>query len=68
LQFATTDLRPDIVTWHENPRETTLIELTVCFETTFEAAIQKKDQEFKEEAQNQGYPVQSTDYYDWGWN
>ena len=27
---------------HENPREVTFIELTACFETTFEAAIQKK--------------------------
>ena len=38
LQLTTPDLRPDIVTWPNNPKEVTLIELTVCFETTFEAA------------------------------
>ena len=42
LQLAATDLRPDIVIWHENPKETTLTELTVCFETAFEAAIRRK--------------------------
>ena len=58
LQLATTDLQPDIVIWHENPKEVTLIELTVCFETPFEAAIQRKTEkylELREEAQNRGY-------------
>ena len=58
LQLAATDLRPDIVIWHENPKEATLIELTVCFETAFEAAIRRKTekyQELQEEAQNRGY-------------
>ena len=58
LQLAATDLRPDIVIWHENPKEATLIELTVCFETAFEAAIRRKMekyQELQEEAQNRGY-------------
>ena len=57
LQLAATDLRPDIVIWHENPKEATLIELTVCFETAFEAAIRRKMekyQELQEEAQNRG--------------
>jgi len=58
LQLATTDLRPDIVIWPNNPKEVTLIELTVTFETTFEAAIQRRTEkylELREEAQNIGY-------------
>ena len=58
LQLAATNLRSDIVIWHENPKEATLIELTVCFETAFEAAIRRKMekyQELQEEAQNRGY-------------
>ena len=40
------------------PKEATLIELAVCFETAFEAAIRRKTenyQELQEEAQNRGY-------------
>ena len=58
LQLTTPDLRPDIVTWPNNPKEVTLIELTVCFETSFEAAIQRKTEkylELREEGQNGGY-------------
>ena len=61
LQLAATDLRPDIVIWHENPKEATLTELTVCFETAFEAAIRRKTekyQELQEEAQNRWYRVE----------
>ena len=53
-----TSLRPDIVLWHENPKEVTLVELTVCFETAFEAAVQRKTDkylELREEARNRGY-------------
>ena len=28
-----TDLQPDIVIWHDSPKEVTLVEVTVCFET-----------------------------------
>ena len=58
LQLATTDLWPDIVIWHKNPKEVNLIELTVCFETAFEAAIQRKAEkylELREDAWNRGY-------------
>ena len=48
LQLVTTDLRPDIFLWHESPNEATLIELTVCFETAFEAAIQRKTEKYLE--------------------
>jgi len=33
-----TNLPPDIVTWPNNLKEVTPIELTLCFGTTFEAA------------------------------
>ena len=61
LQLAATNLRSDIVIWHENPKEATLTELTVCFETAFEVAIRRKTekyQELQEEAQNRGYRME----------
>ena len=54
LQLAATDLRPDIVIWHENPKEATLIELTVCFETAFEAAIRRKTEKYQEQRVQSG--------------
>ena len=58
LQLTTTDLQPDIVIWPNNPKEVTLIELTVSLESAFEAAIQRKTEkylELREEAQKRGY-------------
>ena len=40
--IGTTDLRPDIIIWQEDPKQATLLELTVCFETSFEEAAQRK--------------------------
>ena len=43
---------------HETPNEVTLIELTLCFETAFEAAVQRKTDKYLElieEARNRGY-------------
>ena len=59
LQLATTDLRPDIVLWHENPKEVTLIELTACFETVLK-------QPFRESIKNleRRLEIQSRDYDD----
>ena len=37
-----TDLRPDIVYWNDTTQEVCLIELTVCFDTLFDAAAQRK--------------------------
>ena len=37
-----TDLRPDLVWWNEAHKSITLVELTVCFETNFEEAAQRK--------------------------
>ena len=38
LHIATTDQRPDIVVWSDMVQEVWVIELTVCFETRYEAA------------------------------
>ena len=57
-QIGVTDLRPDIVIWQDEPKEVTLVELTVCFETGFEVAKERKWQkyiELLEEAECNGY-------------
>ena len=40
--IGTTDFRPDIIIWQEDPKQATLLELTVYFETSFEEAAQRK--------------------------
>ena len=40
--ITATDLRPDIVWWNDDQKTITLVELTVCFETSYEAAITRK--------------------------
>ena len=40
--IASTDLRPDIVMWNDINKSVILIELTVCFETNFAEAHQRK--------------------------
>ena len=37
-----TDLRPDVVLWDDKTKKLCLLELTVCFETSFEEATQRK--------------------------
>jgi len=63
----------DKMGWHQSghPQEVTLIELTVCFETTFEAAIQRRTEkylELREEAQNIGYraEIMTNEIGSWG--
>ena len=40
--IVSTDLRPDVVWWDDETRKLCLLELTVCFETSFEEAAQRK--------------------------
>ena len=40
--IVTSDLRPDIVCWDDSARKLVLVELTVCFESSFENAAQRK--------------------------
>jgi len=40
--IATTDLRPDIVVWNNSTRSVALLELTVCHESNFVDAYQRK--------------------------
>ena len=53
-----TTLRPDVVWWDDQKKKLKLIELTVCFETSFEAAAKRKQlryAELKQQAQREGY-------------
>jgi hypothetical protein len=43
LHIISTDLRPDIVWWNDSEKELCLCELTVCFETSFREAAQRKE-------------------------
>ena len=59
--IATTDLRPNIVIWSDSTKELTIVELTVCFEISFNEAISRKTLKYidvMEEAQTQGYNAQ----------
>ena len=44
--IAATDLRPDIVWWNDDQKTITLVELTVCFETSYEAAMTRKEDRY----------------------
>ena len=43
-----TTLRPDVVVWDDARKKLLLIELTVCFETMFEDAAQRKQAKYEE--------------------
>ena len=43
LHIAATDLRPDMVWWDDSQKQLWLAELTVCFETSFEEARERKE-------------------------
>ena len=56
--IAATDLRLDIVWWNDDQNTLTLVELTVCFETSYEAAITRKEDQYHDpiaETQNARY-------------
>lgn len=53
-----TNLRPDLVLWSDVKRRLYIAELTICFETGFEEAAERKRARYTdiaEEAQRQGY-------------
>ena len=57
-----TDLRPDIVLWSDSQRTLNIIELTVCYETGFEEAADRKTRRYGdlvEEVGKQGYRCQT---------
>ena len=39
--IVTTDLRPDVVWWEDESRKICLLELTICFETSFAEAAER---------------------------
>ena len=45
---ASTDLRPDLVLWSDTRRVVILAELTVCFETNFVDACQRKTVKYQD--------------------
>ena len=45
---ASTDLRPDLVVWSDPQRILVLVELTVCFETNFVDASQRKQNKYQD--------------------
>ena len=52
-----TDARPDIEVWDDIAKQVSLIELTVCFETNFEAARERKVSRYMDlvDAEQSGY-------------
>ena len=55
-----TDARPDIVVWDDIVKQVFLIELTVCFETNFEAAMERtvsRYMDLVEDTEQSGYGV-----------
>ena len=48
LHIAPTDLRPDMVWWDDSQKQLWLAELTVCFETSFEEARERKEAKYSE--------------------
>ena len=58
IHISPTDLRPDIVLWSDSEKQLTLVELTVSFETSFEAAAERKEtnyQDLASRAEQAGY-------------
>jgi len=43
-----TDLRPDIVWWNDQQKSLVLAELTISYETNFEAAAERKEEKYEE--------------------
>ena len=46
--MASTDLRPDIIMWSDPRQFVVLAELTVCFETNFKDALQRKRSRYQD--------------------
>ena len=48
LHIASTDLRPDIVWWDDASKKVRMVELTVPFETGFQAAAERKETNYED--------------------
>jgi len=48
LHIASTDLRPDIVWWEDNPKKIWLVELTVPFEMGFKDVAERKEASYED--------------------
>ena len=60
ISLACSDLRPDLVMHSDQTKTATIVELTVCFETNFEAARLRKEEKYSElveEVEDNGYDV-----------
>ena len=58
LHIVPTDLRPDIVWWDDSLKKILLIELTVCFESSFDHAAERKATKYEDvlaRARSSGY-------------
>ena len=58
IHISPTDLRPDIVLWSDSEKQLILAELTVSFETSFEAAAERKETNYQDlvsRAEQAGY-------------
>ena len=58
MHIVPTDLRPDLVWWEDDARVLYLLELTVCYETTFGEAAGRKMAKYTnliDQAQERGY-------------
>ena len=58
LHIVSKDLQPDLVSWDETHKSLILAELTVCFESNFEGAAQRKSAKYTnvvEQIQARGY-------------
>ena len=56
--IGSTDIRPEMVIWQDDPKQVHILELTVCFETNFDDAKRRKTckyVELLEEAERHGY-------------
>ena len=54
-QIGCTDDQPDIVVWDDTLKQVYLIELSVCFETNFEAARKRKVLKYVDLAEQHNY-------------
>ena len=46
LHITPTTLRPDMVWWDDGQKQLWITELTVCFETSFEVAVERKETKY----------------------
>ena len=61
MRIVPTDLRPDIVWWDDQQKPLVLAELTISYETNFEAAAERKEEKYEElvtGACNAGYDTE----------